>query len=167
MEFLENFWATYGGTIITGAGWLVTAVIVPVLCKGVFSRSLKGFKPNRIELSLEQKKSLADEVSKRIAGGVIDIDISETVTSAVKDEFSDIAKKLAALERSIETANESTALMAKGISRSKLLSDDERDKLGKNADSLSEKLGMTKRNHVTLKIESKEEKPNDNSLASF
>lgn len=159
-QMLNDFWAQYGSIILSFLTSGVFGTIVIGVVRGIVSRFAN--KSRTAELTTEQLNAISQKIAEMLAGNVLDVDVSQVVTDATREELKEISQTVAALKTAVTNANESTALMAKGISRSKLLNEEEQQKLVTAADTLEATKTEKNRKRVKVKIESTEQtKPDD------
>lgn len=159
-QMLNDFWAQYGPVILSFLTSGVFGTIVIGVVRGIVSRFAN--KSRTAELTTEQLNAISQKIAEMLAGNVLDVDVSQVVTDATREELKEISQTVAALKTAVTNANESTALMAKGISRSKLLNEEEQQKLVTAADTLEATKTEKDRKRVKVKIENTEQaKPDD------
>lgn len=154
-QIFNEFWTEWGATIISFLSSGVFGAIVVGVVRGIVSRFAN--KSRSADLTESQLNAIAERVAKRIANNVLDVDISRVVTDATKEELREISKTVADMKTAVTNVNEATALMAKGMSRSKLLKVDESEKLTTAAETLEETM-TPKKEHIKVKVESAEVK---------
>lgn len=167
-QIFNDFWTQWGALIISIVSSGAFGTIVVAVVKSMIGRFAN--KSRSAELTDGQVNNIADRVASRIAGNVLDVDVSRVVTDATREELADIKAELATLKKAIANTSESTALMAKGISRSKLLSEQEQTDLVKAAETLEKVTAQAERAHINVVVEPSEqaEKAEENvSLVNF
>lgn len=154
-QIFNDFWTEWGATVISFLTSGVFGAIVVGVVRGIVSRFAN--KSRSADLTDSQLNAIAERVAKRIANNVLDVDISQVVTDATKEELKEISKTVSDMKTAVTNVNEATALMAKGMSRSKLLKGDESEKLTAAAETLEETM-TPKKEHIKVKVESAEVK---------
>ena len=164
-QAFNDFWTNYGPIIISvvssGSFGTIIVAIVSAIVKGATKKINTA---TTLNLTDEQMTGIARKFAGYISQKVFNVDISKLLTDEVTAQLSTLTAKV---ENEIATAtmgNTALSLVALALSRSTLLTDDERQLLTE----ASKELTSSKAEHIQVEVTAKEEdKPADTSLASF
>lgn len=131
---IQNFWQNYGTIIIGFLGTGVGAAIMAFVARFVADMvSKKVFRSLDVKKIIEE---VTEKVTSNIVGNVIDVDLSSYVNQAVSEH---IGKVMASADDTKNTVNEMRtclSLIAKAVSKSRLLDEGEQKLLFGAAESL-------------------------------
>lgn len=164
-QMLNDFWVQYGSVILSFLTSGIFGTIVIGVVRGIVSRFAN--KSRTAEITPEQLNAISQKIAQMLAGHVLDVDVSQVVTDATREELKEIAQTVAALKTAVTNVNESTALIAKGISHSKLLDEEEKQKLVTAADTLEATMTEKDRKRVKVKIENTAETDKPDDIVNF
>lgn len=154
-DAFNDFWNRWGGAII---GFLTSgafASIVLAFVRGSIQRFAARSK--KAELTGEQLEKIADTVLAKIAGSVLDVDVSSVVANTTKKELAEMHNQLNNLAVTIKNQYEATSLMSKAISRSKLITDSEKIQLEAAADSLESQKEDLNKHQIKISLAPKDD----------
>lgn len=164
-QAFNDFWTQYGPIIISvvssGSFGTIIVAIVSAIVKGATKKINTA---TTLNLTDEQMTGIARKFAGYISQKVFNVDISKLLTDEVTAQLSTLTAKV---ENEIATANmgnTALSLVALALSRSTLLTEDERQLLTE----ASKELARSKAEHIQVEVTAEEEdKPADTSLASF
>ena len=167
MEALQNFWAQYGDIIISivssGSFGAIIVAIVNSVVKGA-TRKINSV--TSVNLTDEQINGIARKFAGAVSQKVFKVDLSKLLTDEVSKQLSGLTAEITKVVEETEISYAAMAIMAKGMSRSKILDEDERETLAKMSDELSAKAHVKESIEVTLEPETiTEVKENDSYIA--
>ena len=167
MEALENFWAQYGDIIISiVSSGSFGAIIVAIVNSVVKGATRKINSSTSVNFTDEQINGIAQKFAAAVSQKVFKVDISKLLTDEVSKQLSGLTDEITKVVEETEMSYAAMAIMAKGMSRSKILDEDERETLAKMSDELSAKAHVKESIEVTLEPETiTEVKENDSYIA--
>lgn len=161
-EEFKAWWNEWGGTIIafltSGTfGTLVIAVVRGLIVKFISANKTAN-------LTEKDKIDIAVKVVDSIVGKELNINPNDALNGEVRAELEDLEDGILKLAELIKKQYDATGIMAQGISRSKLLTEDESAELSALAASLKNEPFGKHRTIAKVEIQKKEEKKNDLAL---
>ena len=167
MEALQNFWAQYGDIIISIVSSGSFGAIIVAIVNSVVKRATRKINSvTSVNLTDEQINGIARKFAAAVSQKVLKVDISKLLSDEVGKQISALADEITKVVEETEMSYAAMAIMAKGMSRSKILDEDERETLAKMSDELSAKAHVKESIEVTLEPETiTEVKENDSYIA--
>lgn len=158
MEILQELWEEYG-TVITaffssGIGAVIVSVITAIINKANTKTVVKSVNSEKIitEVTSKVTKNITDSLS----GSIIDVDLEALVSTQVKEAFASIETEIASLKETVEDQNEVTGLVAKAMSKSKLVDAEEKATLAEAGEELTANSKRRKKKKMRVRITSAE-----------
>ena len=167
MEALQNFWAQYGDIFISIVSSGSFGAIIVAIVNSVVKRATRKINSSTsVKLTDEQVDGIAQKFAAAVSQKVFKVDISKLLTDEVSKQLSGLTDGITKVVEETEMSYAAMAIMAKGMSRSKMLDKDERETLAKMSDELSAKAHVKESIEVTLEPETiTEVKENDSYIA--
>ena len=164
-QAFNDFWTQYGAIIISvvssGSFGTIIVAIVSAIVKGATKKINTA---TTLNLTEEQMTGIARKFAGCVSQRVFNVDISKLLTDEVTAQLSGLTLKVEGAVESAKMSNAALALVALAMSRSELLTDEERTQL-KEA---SKELAANQKEHIQVEVTAEEEDmPADTSLASF
>lgn len=155
----KAWWQDYGTNIITFVTSGTFATLVIAVVRGLIVKFISANKT--ANLTEKDKIDIAVKVVDSIVGKELNINPNDALNGEVRHELEDIEDAIGMLAELVRNQHEATGIMASGIAKSKLLSEDEQARLS----ALGEKLQGTvvrPRNIAKVEIQKKESEAKDN-----
>lgn len=148
------WWDEWGGNIITFITSGTFATLVIAIVRGLVVRFISANKT--ANLTEKDKVDIAIRVVDSIVGKELNINPNDALNSQVKGEIAEVKEAILGLAGIVANQYKATGIMATGISRSKLLTEEEQEALSELATSLKEKNFESKKTIAKVEIQKKE-----------